>query len=227
MSDTLAKLKDDFAGALPFQHQYFDRWFFVHNSHDGRLPTWLSFELQKLRNEHQHLTIGTIGYYELLEEALSLDIMYLVDLFGPLLTLQDFLSLEFKDIIPVLNHVSSLTIEDSDPVPVSPQKLQFNRLSDDVKEYLKHGMVKANFVKEYLDANPDKLLSSKVTAAFHSQYNLLKQQQLDPDGIFYGLRLFAQGQFTQEPKMEGAVLAVLAYLFEECDIFENPPILAI
>lgn len=45
---------------------------------------------------------------------------------------------------------------------------------------------------------------------------------LEPDSIFSQLRIFAQGPFAQGVKTEGAALAVIAYLFEECDIFENP-----
>ena len=34
-------------------------------------------------------------------------------------------------------------------------------------------------------------------------------------------QVFAGGELTQEPKHQAAVLSVLAYLFDECDIFER------
>jgi len=49
----------------------------------------------------------------------------------------------------------------------------------------------------------------------------LKNEGIAPDEIFLGLQVFAGGELTQEPKHQAAVLSVLAYLFDECDIFER------
>jgi hypothetical protein len=84
-------------------------------------------------------------------------------------------------------------------------------------------MIRTDVVRDYLNQTPDKELAARVTSAFRNEYEGLKLQKLDPDDIFRGLRVFAQGQFVQAPRTESAVLAVLAYLFEECDIFERPP----
>jgi len=112
---------------------------------------------------------------------------------------------------------------DAIPRPVSPEKLEYNQLSEDTGYFLRHGMIKSRVVRNYLDQHPDKELASRVTNAFRDEYGRLKQRESNADAIFYGLRAFAQGPFTQSTQTEGAVLAVLAYLFEECDIFENPP----
>lgn len=46
---------------------------------------------------------------------------------------------------------------------------------------------------------------------------------MTPDAIFGKLQEFAGGSQRGDSGHEAAVLAVLAYLFEQCDIFERPP----
>jgi hypothetical protein len=47
---------------------------------------------------------------------------------------------------------------------------------------------------------------------------------MDPDIIFRKLQEFTGGRELGSPTDQAAVLAVLAYLFEQCDIFERSPI---
>lgn len=55
------------------------------------------------------------------------------------------------------------------------------------------------------------------------EYEKLRELEPEPDMIFYKLELFTGGQDKGTPIYEAAVLAVLAYFFEQCDIFEQPP----
>lgn len=154
---TLKKLKEDFTGALPHKGNHFTVWVFVHNARDGQIPSWLTLELDRLRQEHSDIRIETLGYFELLQEALKLDEGQLVDLFGPFPSLRDTVAVQFNDVLPLLKHVSHETAPtDMAPRPVPPRKLEYNHLSDDVKFCLQHGMIKANTVRSYLDQTPDK-----------------------------------------------------------------------
>lgn len=222
--ETLRKLEEDFVGALPHKGKCFNVWVFVHNAPDGRIPSWLTLKLDRLRHEHQDVTIETLGYWELLQEALELDQVQLVDLFGPFPSERDLLAVQFQDVLPLLEHVSGQSAPaDMVPRPVPSRKLEYNQLSDDVYQCLRHGMIKADVVRSYLDRTPDKELAGRVAGAFRAEYERLRQQEADPDRILRGLRVFAQGPFILNQRVEAAVLAVLAYLFEECDIFEHPP----
>jgi hypothetical protein len=223
-SETLKKLRADFAGALPHKRKHFTVWVFVHNARDGQIPSWLTLELDRLRQEHQDITVETLGYFELLEEALKLGEGQLVDLFGPLPSQRDMLAVKFKDVLPLLEHLSRQTLPtDMVPSPVSPKKLKYNRLSAEASFCLQQGMIKAKTVRDYLDRTPDKELAARVAGTFRAEYERLRKEQSDPDAILRGLRVFTQGPFVLDPQIEAAVMAVLAYLFEECDIFESPP----
>jgi hypothetical protein len=223
-SRTLEKLNDDFEGALPFAGRFFDTWVFVHNSRDGRLPAWLVLDLQARRVAHPELRIETFGYEEMLREVLALDQGALVDLLGPFPSQTDFLSLRFEDLRPILTHIATVAVPADIAVrPVPTAKLEYNRLGDDARQLLLAGMRKAALVRSYLDRQPDKDLAARVSGAFHRMYEDYKQTSSDPDTIFHRLQVAVQGPFTQQSKQIVAALAVLAYLFEECDIFERPP----
>jgi hypothetical protein len=222
--ETLAKLSEDFAGALLFKGKHFDVWVFVHNARDGRLPSWLTLELDRLRRAHPDIKIETLGYYELLQEAFRLEQVQLVTVFGPFPSLKDLLNVRFEDVRPLLDHVARQSAPvDTTPRPVPPGKLEYNRLSEDVAFWLRCGMIKADLVRSYLDRTPNKELATQVATAFRGEYDRITQQETNPDNIFHGLRVFLQGPFAQTPRNESAVFAVLAYLFEQCDIFERPP----
>ena len=57
---------------------------------------------------------------------------------------------------------------------------------------------------------------------FKQEYTSFVGSLVSPDDIFMRLLVFAGGAERGAPVHEVAVLAVLAHLFEECDIFEEP-----
>jgi hypothetical protein len=123
-SETLEKLREDFNGAIPFADRHFDVWLFVHNARDGRVPSWLTRELDILRQTHPEVRIETLGFLELQQEALRLDKGQLVDLFGPFPSLRDLLSVQFEDVRPLLDYVARQSSPvDAPPRPVPPKKL--------------------------------------------------------------------------------------------------------
>ncbi len=67
------------------------------------------------------------------------------------------------------------------------------------------------------------LYGDQMVAAFNKEYQKWKALSIDPDIIFLKLQEFTGGQVRGTPTYEAAVLAVLAYLFEQCDIFERTP----
>ncbi len=60
----------------------------------------------------------------------------------------------------------------------------------------------------------------RIAEAFRTRYAELKAFDLPADAIFKHLQDYAG--MNGEPKRQGAALAVLAYFFDSCDIFEDP-----
>ena len=63
-------------------------------------------------------------------------------------------------------------------------------------------------------------MGEEVAEGFRNRYRGLKAIGHTPDEIFADLQEFAGGMHG-EPARQGAVLAVLSYFFERCDIFED------
>lgn len=112
--------------------------------------------------------------------------------------------------------------EEPDLQPVPKEKLTANALSENVEILIKAGMRKARLVQDFFNTWYDPKLGDEVAAAFNRKYLELKKTKLLPDEIFMKLQEFAGGGQGREPGYQAAVLAVLAYLFETCEIFERP-----
>lgn len=220
---TLSKLRDDFQGALPHASKFFDSWVFAHNAADGRVPTWLIKEIDGLQGHHPSIKIDLCGYEELRKVVMALPHADLVALLGPPVTQQAMMSLGFSDLQPLLRYLGRAEPAAHEaPRPVPATKLSYNALGRNVEILLKAGMMKSMMVREYLARSLNKELGSRVAATFNAEYKRLANNSIDAVEIFDHLRRFAVGPCGADANADVASLAVLAYLFEECDIFENP-----
>lgn len=221
----IKKINEDFGGAKNHWEKYFDRWIFVHNTPNGKLPPHVIEELTKLRENHKEITISHWGWEELLIEFRKLDLIELESWFGHAITLADKVKLGFSDLEAVLEHIvisSRLTPSDTRDVPSG--KIEFNSLSQAVASFLKIGMEKAPLVEEFFNRWKTPTYGTQIAAAFKNQYIELRDQSpsLHPDEIFGRLEKWAGGNDLTSPSRKVAILAVLAYLFDSCEIFEEP-----
>jgi hypothetical protein len=222
----IEKINEDFAGAIEHWEEFFDEWVFVHNSHDSRLPPHVIMELAKLKKAHPQIRLGHWGWEELLLEFHKLDLASLEAWFGLAPTMADKVNLGYSDLQAVLDHIditrrptSSIDVKD-----VPRGKIEANLLSPAVASFLKIGMEKAALVQEFFASWRTPTYSMQIAATFKARYVELRDQtpSLHPDDIFGELESWAGGSINTAPRHRVAVLAVLAYLFEKCEIFEEP-----
>lgn len=222
-SECVAKIKEDFQGALPHWQKHFDTWVFVHNSRDG-LPPHVVEELLALRETHQPLNIIHWGPEDLLGEALQLSEASLASLLGTPPSQASMVKLSVVDLEPILDQIAlQPPATDPDLRPVPATKLQHNLLSDHVGILLKAGMSRADVVSRYFRMQSDRLRRDRLAESFRSRYQALREQCIAPDDVFAELQRFAGGGQPASAARQCATLAVLAFFFEECDIFERPP----
>lgn len=224
MSRMIGKMEDDFCGTLPYWKGYFDHWIFVHNSRNGLAPD-VSRKLLELDEREESVSAKGWGYAEVRRKVFELDEADLASLLGPAPSQDSLRALGFEDVRDVVTTIADreLPPDHSEIRPVSPSKLKFNDLSDNAQEMLRMGMRKASLVKEYFDLCQDPTLGDNVAARFKQEYEAYKAVSMTPDTIFGKLQEFAGGSRRGSPRHEAAVLAVLALLFEQCDIYESPP----
>jgi hypothetical protein len=219
-AEAVKKIDEDFNGALPHWKKYFDNWVFVHNSQQGLGPDVLQ-KLLDLKAAHgSKISVSHWGMEELRQEVFGLlSDETLASLLGPAPTKTAMLNLGLEELAPVLDQIAVLPARgEPDLRPPPSDKIQRNMLSDSVSELLRIGMTRAPLVRQYFDLTPAK--HDKVAASFHQYYEEHKSE-MGPDEMFSSLQRYAGGDNTPSPSKQCAILAVLAFFFEECEIFER------
>lgn len=223
-AEAIKKINEDFEGAKEHWDNYFDEWTFVHNAPDGRLPPHIIEVLAKLRAENPKIKIGHCGYEEMLAKFRQLSLQDLESWFGRSLTMEANIHLGYSDLMAVLNHInvapSPMTSEVKD---VSRGKIEANLLSQAVADFLKIGMQKSPLVMQFFNTWKNPVYGEQIASAFKTEYMALRNVMppLHPDEIFGRLEAWAGGTANTTPTHKAAVLAVMAYLFDKCEIFED------
>jgi hypothetical protein len=219
----IAKIKEDFNGALPHWKQYFDRWIFVHNDPNG-LPPDVVKVLLDLSAKHAPLVAIHWGLSDLLAEFKQLLSSDVETFLGPAPGRKDVVGVRVEDVRRLLEHIA-LQPEpmNVDVRPVHGSKLRHNQLSEAAATLLKAGMTRAEVVRKYLRGIADQTRYDRVAAAFKLRYETLKADGLAPDDILASLQRFVSGDSIATPAHQAATLAILAFFFEACEIFERPP----
>lgn len=219
-ASAIAKIDEDFNGALAHWRKDFDTWVFVHNSRPGLGPD-VTKKLLDLRSAYKGVGVIHWGYEELRQEVFRLDEADLASLFGPAPSRRIMMDLGLEDLIPVLDTIARLPpAVEGDILPVPADKIAYNSLSGDVAVLLKAGMQRAPLVRKYFLRSPRE--QDRLAASFRDEYTRLRAHSADPDDIFRALQEFAGGARISMPTRQAAILACLAFFFEECDIFDRP-----
>ena len=220
-SETLRKIDEDFNGALPFWKQYFDTWVFVHNARQGLSPD-VTKRLLDLDQEHGDVSVKSWAFEDLRRALFEMSQEDIMALLGAAPSQQDFLQVGFDDLKEVLRFISR---QPASPLPdlarVPRDKVRINKLSEATEALIGAGRHKSPLVGKFLKQYPDPEYGDQIVQAFKAKYDELRNNNLEPDSIFRELQVFAGGERTAEPRHQAAVLSVLAYLFDQCDIFES------
>jgi hypothetical protein len=216
------KITEDFEGAKTHWGKHFDKWVFVHNAVGGLPPHVQEFILE-LQKDNPGIVLDTWGLEELrlIFRRLSLDDC--ASWFGFAPTEETKAKLGFKELKVIFETLVSKAAPPSSTVnPVPQGKIEANALSESVRELIKSGMSKSWLVSDFLEKWHDETLGERLAVAFREEYKRLRYERLHPNQIFSELQAWAGGSQRGTPEHEMAVLTVLAYYFERCDIFEEP-----
>ncbi len=216
-----AKITEDFEGAKVHWGSHFDQWAFVHNATDG-LPPHVHSLLLDFEKANPGIHLQPWGMEELRQVFRMLTVEDKVSWFGLALTDATKITLGYGDLQIVLERMAALPVPQIVTVRNVPMgKIEANALSESTARLLKEGMVKSPLVEEFFHQWHDETFGERVAEAFRSEYQRLRGHQSQND-VFTELQSWAGGNSRGTPEHEIAVLTVLAYYFERCDIFEEP-----
>ena len=215
------KVDADLSGALAKWGDRVKKWVFVHNDKRG-VPPQVADHIDKLRNMHPKIDIEIWVKPQLFELFETMSISAREQLFGPAPSLSALQDLTMPDLQPI---VDALEQRDPEPgatmsPPPSVRKLEKNALSEDAATLLRSGRRKVHLVEHYLTNHIYVELGERIAEAFRLRYTKLRTLDLSADQIFGHLQQYAG--MNGPPKRQVAALAILAYFFDICDIFEDP-----
>ncbi len=218
----IKKITEDFEGAKEHWGANFNKWTFVHNADDG-LPPHAQRVLLDFQQANQGVNIESWGLEELRTVFRKISLEDKQTWLGLAPTAETKMRLGFSDLQPVLESLAIQSVSLDLEVKDVPQgKIEANALSESVTILIKEGMSKANLVRQFFDKWHDLEFGEKIATSFRKRYELLRDQQHAPNTIFSELQTWVGGEQRGTPEHELAVLTVLAYYFERCDIFEEP-----
>lgn len=216
--EAMAKIDEDYNGTLPYWEQYFDTWTFVHNSKQGLGPD-VTAKLVELDGAGPPAVVPW-GFEELRRVVFELAPAELASLFGPAPRRRDIVDLGLESLSPVLDQIAAMEPNpEPDLRPPPADKIDRNMLSENVAILLRAGMSRVDLVKKYFRVQPER--KDEIAESFRHRYNEVRSDGLTPDDIFVHLQRHATGDGVSPPARQSAALAVLAFFFEECDIFER------
>lgn len=220
--ETVAKIIIDFNGAKEFWDKRMERWVFVHNDWDGLSPKVVQ-TLEDIKNNEKSVQIGHWSYPELVQEVDGLSLGDLAEMFGHQPTQQQIERVAFPELQDVL---AAITKSDPDPEPEirapSLNKIDYNQLSSDTTEFLKLGRRLERSVQDFFERWPDPAFADQIAETFRQRYAALKDVGNSSEEIFVSLLRFAGFNSGPSSKYNSAVLAVITYFFERCEIFDDP-----
>lgn len=216
-----AKIERDFVGAYENWSGSMGEWILVHNDHRG-LPPSSSQLLDRLRQDHPEVTIEVWTEPKLQELADRLPLVDQQALFGFAPSKSGMETLAIADLQPVIHQLQFMDPEPGEEplTPPSMNKLEKNRLSSDAAALLRVGRRKEALVETWFRKNRRPDLGERIAEAFRRRYAELNDGGTSADQVFGHLQQYAG--MGGEPARQAAVLAVLSYFFERCDIFEDP-----
>ena len=217
----IAKITEDFEGAKEHWGQHFNKWVFAHNATEG-LPPHVQALLLNFEKANTGITLEpwSLEEFRLIFRKLSID--DLVPWLGAAPSDETKASLGFGDLRPVLETLGQRpTPADSAVRDVPMGKIEANALSESVATLIKSGMGKAPLVEKFFAQWYDETLGERIAEAFRTEYQRL-QSCHTPNQVFVELQTWAGGRDRGTPEHQMAVLTVIAYYFERCDIYEAP-----
>lgn len=221
------KMDDDYGKACKHLKAVLRGWYFVHNMLDGTPTEATVLKLGDLEVANPSHSFGVIGREGIEQRVFSLNEADIVSLIGPAVSAEDTRNMKLEIVAELVDavieavEVSPLDGGALKPVPFG--KLTFNGLPKHWCHTVVAAMPNIHHVRDYFRRHLDPERGARVAAIFNGRYLALKRQGLAPDSIMGNLYddIVGIGSVTNDRVV--AAQAVLAFLFDACDIFEDKP----
>ena len=218
------KMIGDFEKALQKLPKIMKEWHMVHNIVDG-LPVEAITTLDDLKIANPSLSFGFVGLEGFSDRLFQLKPYQVEALLGISATDEDANNLDITMLRDLIQHLRfeaddiDFNLQELRPVPAD--KLAYNSLPNHWKHMISGGWKNAHLVDGYFNRHPDPLTGDRIAKLFRDRYLELKSQHLNAGNIMAALYELVTGIGNVPPQKQVAAQSILAFLFENCDIFER------
>jgi hypothetical protein len=225
VSQTVAKIKDDFAGALKKWKGQMKRWVFVWSAREKGIPAAVLSCLNDLAKDNQEIEVDQWGRERLWQQARTLPENDRIDLLGVVPIPAEITATTDHEVQVLLTYIADQPIPNLDGdlgLVELEEKMDRNEFDDGVRILVKAAMPIVPTVEHYVSNHPDQRFSQRVAVSLAERYGELSGElDGDPNAVFGGLLDRIAGDSGPQSKERWAAVAIVAHYFELCDIFER------
>lgn len=224
----LEKMDDDFTKASGHLKGLMKEWHFVHNLLDGSATDATVIKLGEMRLANAGHKFGLFGRATFEDTIFGLPEADIIALIGMAVTAEETRNMKLQVVAElvdgIMTAVEKAPLDDGlDPKPVPFRKLEFNKIPPHWRHMIRGQMANVPLVEEYFATHHDVERGQKIAATFKARYLALKEQGLSPGDIMENLHQGIVGIGTVTNDRIVAAGAILTFLFDACNIFEDKP----
>ena len=222
------KMDEDFAKARGHLKGAMKEWHFVTNLLDGTATDATVIKLNEMRLAHSDHGFGLFGLAGFEDKIFGLHEADVISLIGMAVTAEDTRNMKLQEVADLVDGIMTAIDEapfdeNIEPKPVPFKKMEFNKIPAHWCHTIRSQIGNINLIKEYFRLHPDVERGERVAAAFKSRYVQFKEQGLAPGDIMQRLYEGIVGIGTVTNDRIVAAGAILTFLFDACNIFEDKP----
>ncbi|AXI78836.1 ABC-three component system protein [Peterkaempfera bronchialis] len=222
------KFISDVESAIVQRPEQFDTFVFVHNDQRGIHPVVAGL-LSEAGKDYPKICFQQMGPQKIWHEAMRLGRPAMEDVLGEKIPIDEVVyKIGMADIETLLKHLADNRNARAGSGPVALPtvvKADFNELSPWARQVLQDGRPYGYLIDQYYRDGMDMRERDEVADGFRAYYDLAREEYAaDTDEIMWQMLRYVLGQDAGSWKREEAAKAVIACFFDECDIFEVPPV---
>ena len=229
ISTAINKLNEDFMGLKIYWHELcpIQKFYYVVNDKYKGMPPNLEQEIITLGNDHPDVYCDTFSSLNLENNFMSLmeDDMIEIIGFTPSETVE---FLNFDSLIQTVDYLmnidSDLSLDTFVESPDFERKISFNNLSNICESLLNVASYQIGTLEDYFFSKGE-FVKNELKMKFKGLYNLSKEIISEEEENFADKRfmyILDNASPSSKKAVKDAVLVLMAYYFEACDIFETP-----
>ncbi|WP_433335010.1 ABC-three component system protein [Spirillospora sp. CA-294931] len=228
VSKVRAKFLSDLNSALTQRPGQFETFIFVHNDQRGVHPVVAGLIAETQPDYAEVVALQQMGPRKLWIEALPLDLLETEHLLGHQIPVHDVVySVGMAEIEPLLRHLADNRPLHAPRVEIalpSTLKADYNRLSSRAQHELQEARPYVYQIGEYYQGLLNHTEQDEVAEGFTQYYRCMREEYGDqPDEILWQMQRYVLGQAGARWDRADAANVVVAFFFDQCDIFEIPP----